>query len=102
MPLTMEDLVNAGFPKENFPEELPAPSPDTISMSPMEGQKELYRYEATTDSGRFAMEIIVDRGTIEDPAEGVNFMLNQFGYLWRTDKGKIAVADDGTCWRIEF
>ena len=44
MPLTMEQLVDAGFAQENFPPELPAPSPDTISKSALEGQLELYRY----------------------------------------------------------
>lgn len=102
MPLTMEDLVNAGFPRENFPEDLPDPGPDNITKSALEGEQELYRYQADTDEGAFAMEIVVDRGTVEDPAEGVNFMLNQFGYLWRTDKDKITVADDGSCWRINF
>jgi hypothetical protein len=29
-------------------------------------------------------------------------MLNQFAYLWRTDKGQIEVGDDGSCRRINF
>lgn len=102
MPLTMEQLVDAGFAQENFPPELPAPSPTTISMSALEGQTELYRYDATMDGTNYAMEIVVDRATIEDPAEGVNFMLNQFAYLWRMDKPKIVAAADGTCRRINF
>lgn len=102
MPLTMEDLVNAGFPKENFPEDLPAPGPETISMAPLEGTKEMYRYQADVNGQGFAMEIVVDRSTLDDPAEGVNFMLNQFGYLWRTNKSSIAIAADGTCRRINF
>jgi len=98
MPLTMEDLENAGFAKENFPEDLPAPSPETITMRALEGKNELYRYTA----GGFAMEIVIDRATIDDPAEGVNFMLNQFGYLWRMNRDQLACAADGGCRRINF
>ena len=98
----MEQLVDAGFAQENFPPELPEPSPETVSMQPLEGTHELYRYDATMDGVPYAMEIVVDRATIENPAEGVNFMLNQFAYLWRMDRAKIAVAADGTCRRINF
>ncbi len=102
MPLTLEQLVDAGFAQENFPPELPEPSPESISLSSLEGSHELYRYDATMDGTDYAMEIVVDRTTLENPAEGVNFMLNQFAYLWRMDRVKIAVAADGTCKRINF
>lgn len=102
MPLTMEQLVDAGFAQENFPPELPEPGPDTVSMQPLQGTHELYRYDATMEGVPYAMEIVVDRATIENAAEGVNFMLNQFAYLWRMDRAKIAVAADGTCRRINF
>ena len=102
MPLTMEQLTNAGFAQENFPPELPAPSPETIHMSALEGTHELFRYQANMDGRDYAMEIVIDRSTIDDPAEGVNFMLNQLGYLWRTGKEKLLVAADGSCRRINF
>lgn len=102
MPLNMEQLVDAGFAQENFPPELPGPSSENISTHPLEGSHELYRYDATMEGTAYAMEIVVDRATIENPAEGVNFMLNQFAYLWRMDRAKIAVAADGTCRRINF
>lgn len=102
MTMSLEELVNAGFPEENFPEDLPKPGPDNISKQPLEANKELYRYEVSAGGQSFAMEIVVDRATIDDPAEGVGFMLNQFAYLWRMDKPKIVVAADGSCRRIFF
>lgn len=102
MTMTIEDLVNAGFPEENFPEDLPKPGPENISKQALEANKELYRYEVEQAGQRFAMEIVVDRATIDDPAEGVGFMLNQLAYLWRMDKPKLVVAADGTCRRIFF
>ena len=102
MSITLAALVSAGFPEENFPEDLPKPGPENISKHAAEGGKELYRYEVEHGGQRFAMEIVVDRATIDDPAEGVGFMLNQFAYLWRMDKPKIVVAGDGSCRRIFF
>ncbi len=102
MPVTIDALVGAGFPKENFPEDLPEPGEANITMSPMDGSHELYRYEVNMGGKPFAMEIVVDRGTIDDPAEGVGFMLNQFAYLWRMDRVKLEVAAGGACRRINF
>ena len=102
MPLTLNQLSDAGFAQEDFPSDLPAPGPETLSSQALEGSHELFRYDAVIQGTPYAMEIVVDRATIENPAEGVNFMLNQFAYLWRMDRAKIAVAADGTCRRIHF
>ncbi len=102
MPLTLAQLVNAGFPSENFPPELPEPSPDTIKLYDLGNKNELYRYEASVGGQAFAMEVVVDRKTLEDPSEGVCFMLNQFAYLWRRDKAQITVQADNSCRRINF
>ena len=102
MPVTIEELVSAGFPKENFPTDLPEPGPSNISLTDMGNKKELYRYSANVGGQDYAMEVIVDRNSIDDAAEGVGFMLNQFAYLWRMDKPKIVVQPNGACRRIEF
>ena len=98
--LTMDDLVNAGFPQENFPEDLPSPGEETLEGTSLEGKKELWRYQASMPDGAYAMEVEVDRSTMENPAEAVSYMLNQFAYLWRMDREKIAQGDDGSCRRI--
>jgi len=100
--ITIESLVDAGFPQENFPEDLPEPGTSNITMQSQEGQKETYRYQVEVGGHTFAMEVCIDRATIDDPSEGVGFMLNQFAYLWRMDKPKILMAADGTCRRIDF
>jgi hypothetical protein len=102
MPITREELEEVEFPFENWPEQLPEPGPDTISMRELEGSEELYRYSASADGHDVAMEVVLDRSTVPDPAEGVSFMLNQFAYLWRTNRDQIAVAPDGSCRRINF
>ncbi len=100
--MTIDELVSAGFPQENWPEDLPTPGEDNISMSPFDGSAQLYRYETEIDGQSYAMEVVIDTATVPDPAEGVGFMLNQFAYLWRTNKPQIAVGDDGSCRRINF
>lgn len=98
----IDDLVSAGFPRDAWPEDLPEPGEDNIEGIDLEGSKEVYRYEAEKDGVTYAMEVVLDRSTIPDPAEGVTFMLNQFAYLWRTNKDQIRTADDGACRRINF
>jgi len=100
--MTIEDLVSAGFPQENWPEDLPMPGGDNISKRTLQGTQELYRYETSIDSQTYAMEVVIDTTTVPDPAEGVCFMLNQFAYLWRTNKPQIGVGPDGSCRRINF
>lgn len=100
--MTLDELVSAGFPAENFPEDLPEPGESNISSRPLEGNQELYRYDAEIDGNKYAMEVVLDTATVPDPAEGVGFMLNQFAYLWRNDKSGITVGDDGSCRRINF
>ena len=97
--MTLDDLVGAGFPAENFPEDLPEPGEANITMTNLDGSNELYRYEANIDGKLYAMEVVLDRENVPDPAEGVSFMLNQFAYLWRTNKDAIA-AESGR--RINF
>ena len=100
--MTIEELVSAGFPQENWPEDLPEPGDDNISMSDGEGSHKLYRYEATIDGQRYAMEVVLDTATVPNAAEGVSFMLGQFAYLWRMSKPQIVTGEDGTCRRINF
>ena len=103
MPITLEQLENVAFPKENWPEELPMPGEDTISEHGMEDNKTLYRYAATADGRTVAMEVVIDTSLPDlDPAEGVSFMLNQFAYLWRTDRDKLTVSSGGKVRRIHF
>ena len=102
MSITIDALVKAGFPRENFPEDLPEPGPETIRHATIEGDKALYRYDAQIDGANYAMEIVIQTKTVPDPAEGVGFMLNQLAYLWRMDRPKLAVAPDGACRRIHF
>jgi hypothetical protein len=56
MPLTLAQLVNAGFPSENFPPELPEPSPDTIKLYDLGNKNELYRYEASVDKAQITVQ----------------------------------------------
>jgi hypothetical protein len=100
--MTIDELVDAGFPRENWPEDLPEPGDDNITMTPQDGTTRLYRYEATVDGTVYAMEVVLDTATVPDPAEGVSFMLNQFAYLWRMNKPEIVVGDGGSCRRLNF
>lgn len=100
--MTIEELVEAGFPRENWPEDLPEPGEDSITMTSGQGTQRLYRYDATIDGQAYAMEVVLDTATVPNPAEGVGFMLNQFAYLWRMKKPDIEVHDDGSCRRINF
>lgn len=100
--MTSDELVEAGFAVENWPEDLPGPGDDNITMREGEGTQRLYRYETDKDGSTFAMEVILDTATVPNAAEGVVFMLNQFAYLWRTNKSQIMVAADDTCRRINF
>lgn len=102
MSMTLEQLVDAGFPEENFPEDLPKPGAENIFSRAMDNAHELWRYHINHAAGVFAMEIVIDRSTIDDPAEGVGFMLNQFAYLWRTNKDQLRVDEQGRCRRINF
>jgi hypothetical protein len=100
--MTIDELVEAGFPKENWPDDLPEPGESNISNQALDGSKEMYRYETDIGGTTYAMEVVLDTATVPNPAEGVCFMLNQFAYLWRTSKDQIVAADDGSCRRINF
>ncbi len=100
--ITIEDLVAAGFPRESWPEDLPEPGASNIRGKSLEDNQEMYRYQTDQDGNTYAMEVVLDRSTVPHPGEGVTFMLNQFAYLWRTDKSQIECAADGACRRINF
>ena len=100
MSITMEALLNAGFPRETWPEDLPEPGEGTIRSATGKGTLKLYRYEAKDAEKSYGIEVVVDTATMPDPAEGVCFMLNQFAYLWRTDKDEISQKPDGSYRRI--
>ena len=102
MPITMEQLKKVAFDPENFPHDIPTPGPETIKLREAQGNKELYRYQIDQDGQAYAAEILVDRDTVENPAEGVSFMLNQFAYLWRMSRDKVKVASDGSCYQVPF
>lgn len=100
--MTLDELVSAGFPAENWPEDLPKPGGDNILESAVTGGKQLFRFHTEKDGNKYAMEVVVTMGPELDPAEGVGFMLNQFAYLWRTNKDGVALQPDGSCRRINF
>ena len=102
MSMTLEDLTNAGFPPETFPEDLPVPGETNIFSKDLEGKKALYRYQVNVDGVTYAMEVLLDLAHSPDPAEGVGFMLNQFAFLWRQDRAQVAVQPNGACRRINF
>ena len=100
--ISIDNLEEAGFPRDAWPEDLPEPDTHNIHGSELEGTQELYRFQAEKDGQAYAMEVVLDKSTVPNPAEGVVFMLNQFAYLWRTSKEQIRVADDNSCRRINF
>ena len=102
MPITLDDLEEAGFPKDNWPDDLPMPGENNIRKQAEDGTQERYRFEVEVDGQRFGMEVDLDTATVPDPAEGVSFMLNQFAFLWRSDKSEVAVDADGSVRRINF
>lgn len=102
MSISLEELETAGFPAENFPDDLPTPGESNIYSKDLEDKKALYRYQVNVDGTTYGMEVMVDRSTVPDPAEGVGFMLNQFAFLWRQDRSQVQVKADGSCRRINF
>lgn len=102
MSMTIEDLENAGFPIETFPDELPVPGEANIFSKDLEDNKALYRYQVNVDGTTYGMEVLLDLNTVPDPAEGVGFMLNQFAFLWRQDPTQVKVKSNGACRRINF
>lgn len=102
MSMTLDDLDNAGFAEENWPEDLPDPGESNIEKSDLDGTKERYTYSITEDGTTYGMEVDLDTSTVPDPAEGVVFMLNQFAFLWRTNKSEIEANPDGSLRRIDF
>ena len=102
MAVTLEQLEEAGFAIDNWPDDLPEPGEDNVSRHEI-GESELrFRYQMTEDGQTYGMEVDLDTSTVPDPAEGVVFMLNQFAFLWRTDKGELEQSDDGSVRRIDF
>ena len=102
MSMTLDDLENAGFPTENFPQDLPPPGESNIYSKELDGNQALYRYQVNVDGSTYGMEVLIDTSTVPDPAEGVAFMLNQFAFLWRQDPSQVIVKPDGACRRIDF
>lgn len=100
--MTIDELVDAGFPRENWPEDLPEPGESNITLTQGDATAQLYRFEVAIDGTVYAMEVVLDTKTVPNPAEGVGFMLNQFAYLWRNNKPEVAVGDGGSCRRINF
>lgn len=102
MSMPVEDLENAGFPTETFPDDLPVPGESNIFSKELEGNKALYRYQVNFEGATYGMEVLLDTATVPDPAEGVSFMLNQFAFLWRQDRSQVKVKSNGACRRINF
>ena len=102
MTLSIDDLSNAGFAEENWPDDLPDPGESNITQIELDGTKERYQYAINIDGQDYGMEVDLDTATVPDPAEGVVFMLNQFAFLWRTNKEEIQANSDGSYRRIDF
>ena len=102
MSLTLEQLEDAGFPTENFPEDLPTPGESNLYDKELGDDRALYRYQVNVDGQTYGMEVVIDTSTMPDPAEGVSHMLNQLAFLWRQDPSQIKVKSDGSCRRIDF
>lgn len=102
MSISLEQLEEAGFPQETFPDDLPVPGEDNIYDKELDGDEALYRYQVDVDGTTYGMEVTIDTSTVPDPAEGVCFMLNQFAFLWRQDPSQVKVKSDGSCRRIDF
>lgn len=102
MSVSLEQLENAGFVQENWPEDLPMPGSDNIYSKELDKNRALYRYQVAAGDQKFAMEVLLDLASAPDPAEGVCFMLNQLAYLWRQDRSQILVQPNGACRRINF
>ena len=102
MSITMDDLTEAGFAEENWPEDLPDPGESNIDKIELDGTKERYSYAMSEGGQDYGMEVDLDTSTVPDPAEGVVFMLNQFAFLWRTNKSEIEAEPDGSYRRIDF
>ncbi len=100
--ITTEALVDAAFQKDTWPEDLPMPGTTNIRGKNLDANQEMYRYQAENGGHTYAMEVVLDRTTVPNAAEGVTFMLNQFAYLWRTNKAQVQCAPDGACRRINF
>ncbi len=102
MSLTLEQLEEAGFPTETFPDGLPTPGESNIYDKKIDDDNALFRYQVNVDGATYGMEVLIDTSTVPDPAEGVSFMLNQFAFLWRQDPSQVKVKSDGSCRRIDF
>jgi len=102
MVLSMEELEEAGFAEEAWPDELPDPGPSNLDREELEGTEERYRFRIETGGQTYGMEIDLDTATVPDPAEGVVFMLNQFKFLWGNNQDEIEAEPDGSLRRIDF
>lgn len=102
MSVTLDDLTEAGFAEGNWPDDLPEPGESNIEQFDLDGSEERYRYSITDGGQEYGMEVDLDTSTVPDPAEGVVYMLNQFAFLWRTDKSEIEAEGDGSFRRVDF
>ncbi len=102
MSVTFDDLTEAGFAEGNWPDDLPDPGESNIDQIDLDGTRERYRYSITDGGQKYGMEVDLDTSTVPDPAEGVVYMLNQFAFLWRTDKAEIQADGDGSYRRVDF
>jgi hypothetical protein len=102
MAVTLDDLEEAGFAVDNWPEDLPQPGEDNVSREEIGDSEYRFRFEIEDSGQAYGMEVDLDTSTVPDPAEGVVFMLNQFAFLWRTDKGELEKNDGGSVRRIDF
>ncbi len=102
MPMTFEELKEAGFTTDSWPDDLPTPGEEHLSVEELEGTERRFRFEVTVDGTRYGHEVELDTATVPNPAEGVSFMLNQFAFLWRSNRDDVAVQNDGSVRRIDF
>jgi len=102
MAFSMDELEEAGFTTETWPDDLPEPGPSNLEQEDLDGTEVRIRYEIERDGQSYGMEVDLDTSTVRDPEEGVVFMLNQFGFLWGNDPEEIEMNTDGSLRRIEF
>lgn len=100
--MTFEDLVNAGFIEENWPTEIPMPSEENILVEEVDSNVNSYTYKAEHDGKHYAASVDVNHSLIEDPAEGVVFMLNQFAYLFRSKPDRVLYTEGNDPYKTNF
>lgn len=100
--MNLDDLISAGFVQENWPESIPMPDESILRVENVEGGAQRYSYECTVDGKRYGAYVELDPESLEVPAEGVVFMLNQFAYLYRAKPDRVLRAEGEELYKASF